>query len=87
MVEWLRLCTFSAGGQGLILGQRTRSCKQQLRPGAVKYIYIYIYFFFIKVIPIKLILKNQRGTENFLSNAYIACLNCDIIGVCIYMCV
>ena len=83
MVQWLRLCTFSAEGQGLSLGQRTRSCMQQLRPSAVKYIYI----FFIKVITIKLILKNQRGTENFLSNAFIACLNCDIIDKCVYVCV
>ena len=31
VAQWLRLCTPSAGGQGLIPGQGTRSCVLQLK--------------------------------------------------------
>ena len=36
MVQWLRLCTPSAGGLGSIPGQGTRSHMPQLRPGTAK---------------------------------------------------
>ena len=38
MVQWLRLLTPNAGGQGSIPGQRTRAFMPQLRPGTIKYI-------------------------------------------------
>ena len=36
MVQRLRLSAPSAGGLGLLSGQRTRSCMLQLRPGTAK---------------------------------------------------
>ena len=38
MVQWLRVHTLNAQGQGSILGQGTGSHMQQLRPGTAKYI-------------------------------------------------
>ena len=36
VVQWLTLRDPNAGGPGLILDQRIRSCMPQLRPGAAK---------------------------------------------------
>lgn len=36
VVQWLKFCAPSAGGQGSIPGKETRSCMLQLKPGAAK---------------------------------------------------
>ena len=48
VVQWLRLHTRSAGGQGLIPGQGTRSHVPQVRPGTAKEISKFCLFFWKK---------------------------------------
>ena len=48
VVQWLRLHTLSAGGQGLIPGQGTRSHVPQVRPGTAKEISKFCLFFWKK---------------------------------------